>query len=78
MQIIEAVFENGVLRPVQPLDLEEGECVMLTLKQRKRAIDEAKSILSIAQETDLPADYAINIDHYLYGLPKQNEIKRDE
>ena len=78
MQTIEAIYENGVLRPIQPLDLEDGENVTLTLQKRNKDIEDALSILELAQETDLPADFATNVDYYLYGLPKQSETSDSE
>ena len=62
MQTIEAIYENGVFRPIQPLDLEDGESVTLTLQKRNKDIEDALSILELAQETDLPSDFATNID----------------
>jgi predicted DNA-binding antitoxin AbrB/MazE fold protein len=51
---ISAVYENGVLRPTQPVDLAEGETVEVTLARKKptpeemaaavRRIEEAKSL----------------------------------
>jgi predicted DNA-binding antitoxin AbrB/MazE fold protein len=32
--IIEAIYENGVLRPVQPLSLKEQEKVLITIQSR--------------------------------------------
>jgi predicted DNA-binding antitoxin AbrB/MazE fold protein len=32
MLTVEAIYENGVLRPVPPLPLEEGEKVILTVQ----------------------------------------------
>lgn len=77
MQTIEAIYENGVLRPIQHFEMEEGRRVKLTVEESEdKQTDSAASFLDIARETGLPADYATNVDHYLYGLPKQTE--RDE
>ncbi|HEX8398433.1 MAG TPA: antitoxin family protein [Pyrinomonadaceae bacterium] len=74
MQTIDAIYENGVLRPIQHFKMEEGRRVKLTVEEYDgNENDSAASFLDIAQDTGLPRDYAANIDHYLYGLPKQTE-----
>ena len=30
---VDAVYENGILKPLQPLDLAENECVVVTITQ---------------------------------------------
>jgi predicted DNA-binding antitoxin AbrB/MazE fold protein len=35
-QNCQAIFENGVLRPLTPLELNEGESVTLTISQAKQ------------------------------------------
>lgn len=67
----QAVYENGVFRPIQKVDLEDGENVEITISVVK-AKDPAESILDIAIDCGIP-DFATNIDYYLYGLPKQSE-----
>ena len=68
---IEAVFEGGVFRPLQPIDLAEGERVQLTVASA-REMDPAFDLTDLAIDTGIP-DLARNIDHYLYGLPKQED-----
>jgi predicted DNA-binding antitoxin AbrB/MazE fold protein len=70
---VEAVFENGVFRPLRPVELEEGERVQLTVTSTSdRADDPAADFSDIVVDSGIP-DLATNIDHYLYGLPKQSE-----
>ncbi len=69
MNRVEAVYERGVFRPRQRVDLREGEIVEITIDPVS-AKDPAFEILDLAIDTGIP-DLAINIDHYLYGLPKQ-------
>lgn len=71
MNTVEAIYEKGVFRPVQKVDLEEGEKVEIIIKIAVEK-DAAEDFSDIAQETGI-TDLAVNIDHYLYGLPKQSE-----
>jgi predicted DNA-binding antitoxin AbrB/MazE fold protein len=72
-EAVEAIFENGVFRPLQPVELAEGERVKLTVAPAdERADDPAADFSNIAVDTGIP-DLATNIDHYLYGLPRQSE-----
>jgi predicted DNA-binding antitoxin AbrB/MazE fold protein len=71
MNTVEAIYEKGVFRPVQKVDLEEGEKVEIIIKIAVEK-DPAADFSDIAQETGI-TDLAVNIDHYLYGLPKQSE-----
>ena len=69
MNAIEAIYEKGVFRPIGKIDLNEGDKVEITVKPFEEK-DSAESFADIAQETGI-SDLALNIDHYLYGLPKQ-------
>lgn len=74
---VEAVYENGVLKPAEPLPLKEHEKVRVTVEPARPPIWER--IAARAAETPLeevaklPADGAAQIDHYLYGHPKRPE-----
>jgi predicted DNA-binding antitoxin AbrB/MazE fold protein len=70
MATIEAIYEKGVFRPTEKVDFEEGQKVIITFELDKK--DSAENLLDIAIDTGIP-DLSINIDHYLYGLPKQSE-----
>jgi predicted DNA-binding antitoxin AbrB/MazE fold protein len=70
---VEAVYENGLFRPLSRVNLPEGERVRLTVMTLgEKIIDPAYNLAEIAEETGIP-DLATNIDHYLYGLPKQSD-----
>lgn len=71
MEVVDAIFEKGVFRPIQKVDLEEGKKVEITIKLSDE-IDPAADFSDIAVDIGI-SDYALNIDHYLYGLPKQSE-----
>ncbi len=54
--MIEAVYENGVLRPTRPLRLREGQHVELTLVPKEN--DEA-ALLTDAEFTTLASEVAL-------------------
>ncbi len=93
---VKANYSNGVLTPLEPLDLREGSEVTLHIENApspKRtprpstdAIPTAYTQESVAEMfarihesvpesvwSDLPDDGAMNVRHYLYGKPKENE-----
>jgi predicted DNA-binding antitoxin AbrB/MazE fold protein len=74
---VEAVYENGVLKPVQPLPLKEHEKVRIIVEPARPPIWERIIALTAdapPEELDkLPPDGAAQIDHYLYGHPKRPE-----
>lgn len=43
LQPIQAIYENGVLRPLQPVSLQEREVVLLTLQRDKQAESDSPS-----------------------------------
>ena len=73
----EAVYENGVLKPAQPLPLKEHEQVRVTVEPVRPPIWEriAASTADAPPEelAKLPTDGASQHDHYLYGTPKRPE-----
>lgn len=71
MNVVEAIYEKGVFRPIQKVDLEDGEKVEITIKSEAER-DSAYSIPDLAVDIGI-SDLAENIDHYLYGLPKQTD-----
>ena len=61
---VEAVYENGVLKPRQPLALAEGAAVRLTISPMADDADPLEAVIGIG---DGPADGADNHDKYIYG-----------
>lgn len=74
--------EDGVIVPDEPIDIENGVSVLFEI--RVNASDQAGSQSATAKPSitqllsrfagkasTLPEDAAENLDHYLYGLPKQ-------
>jgi predicted DNA-binding antitoxin AbrB/MazE fold protein len=74
---VEAVYEDGVLKPAQPLPLQEHEKVKVTVEQRQPSL--AERIVALARDLPpetldrLPTDGASQHDHYIYGTPKRPE-----
>lgn len=78
---IRARFSEGMLRPLEPLDLEEGVEVTVSIEDGQTSASESESILemferlrkSVPPETwdNLPTDLVKNKKHYLYGHPKE-------
>lgn len=71
MEAVEAIYENGVFRPIEKVNLTNGIKVKITIKLSEEK-DPAETIPDLAIDTGI-TDLAVNIDHYLYGLPKQTE-----
>jgi predicted DNA-binding antitoxin AbrB/MazE fold protein len=74
---VEAVYENGVLKPSEALPLKEHEKVRVTIEPAQPPIWERIAALTAdapAEEiAKLPPDGAAEIDHYLYGHPKRSK-----
>ena len=77
---VKARYSKGVLTPLEPLDLEEGKEVVVSIEDAppargltaivERVKDLQKDIPPSAWE-ELPTDLAKNKKHYLYGFPKE-------
>ena len=77
---VRATYANGVLTPAEPLDLEEGEEVTVSIEAGQVAGAAHESLVemfdrlrnSVPREAwdEMPADGARNYRHYLYGHPK--------
>ena len=80
---VKATYANGVLTPLEPLDLEEGEQVTVSIEEvpavggglaaiAKRIRKLHKSMPQDAGDS-LPTDLARNKKHYLYGHPREDD-----
>ena len=80
---IDAIFDNGILRPIEPLTLPEGARVHLRVEEATAANQpslesnegELPTLLErmkdfVGTVHNLPPDASVNLDHYLYGAPK--------
>ncbi len=78
---VRARYSNGVLTPLDPLDLEEGKEVIVSVEEAHVTGRGAQAVLEIFEELhrsipqvgyeDAPTDGARNYKHYLYGRPKE-------
>lgn len=55
---IEAVYENGVLRPVHPINIPEGERLHLIVVTRQEAPQNGNAAASLAEIAALPIEGA--------------------
>ena len=66
---IEATYEHGTLKPVQPLDLTEGSRVRLTIEEARerssQSFDPLADVIGICSGGR--PDGADNHDKYIYG-----------
>jgi predicted DNA-binding antitoxin AbrB/MazE fold protein len=73
---VDAVYEDGVLKPVEPLPLEEHEQVRVTVERARPPVWERIAALTANAPPEeiakLPPGGAAEIDEYLYGTPKRS------
>lgn len=78
--VIHAIYENGVFRPTEPVDLPENVSVKVVVDEVSCADSSASTaplsrLAALAKEypanSKLPSDLAQQHDHYLYGTPKR-------
>ena len=80
---LKARYANGVLTLLEPIDLEEGQEVMIRIEDEAGLSPDGDSVLDMFERLhqaappgtwdSLPSDGSKNIDHYLYGAPKEEE-----
>ena len=74
---VEAVYEDGVLKPAQALPFREHEKVTITVEKEQPSLRQriAARAHALPPETleRLPSDGASQHDHYIYGTPKRPE-----
>ena len=82
---VDAIYDQGVFRPLEPLALPEGgRKVRLRVEEENGAeqaavepvtgelptlLERLKNVVGTVD--DLPDDSSTNLDHYLYGRPKR-------
>jgi predicted DNA-binding antitoxin AbrB/MazE fold protein len=62
--VVEAVYENGILKPAEPLSLPEGMRVRLTIMPADENHDPMVAVIGTC---DGPPDGADNHDKYIHG-----------
>ena len=65
-------IRDGKLLLDQPLALPEGAVVRVHVEEQSESLLDCLRDV-IGQAKGLPADYALNHEHYLYGGPKQED-----
>ena len=80
---VKARYAGGVLTPLEPLDLEEGEEVRLSIEGSQPSGAPEESLVEMFDRLresvppdawdDMPADLARNKKHYLYGHPREED-----
>jgi len=66
---VRGIVKDGVVVPVEPVQLPEGADVLMELQGPESPGAWAERFFGKAD--DLPGDSARNLDHYLYGHPKR-------
>ena len=66
---VKATYENGVLKPKEPLVLAEGTEVQVTIVPTNGDFDPLEGVIGIGSSGR--TDGAAQHDHYLYGTPKR-------
>ena len=79
---LKAEYINGAFKPLEPLNLEEGAVVTLSIEEHEAREKKLPSDLALIQKLqesipeeafdNLPTDGSINYRHYLYGGPKED------
>ena len=77
---VKARYANGILEPLEPLDLTEGCVVTLSVSEEPEPETESLAEMferlraSVPDDAwdDLPTDLVRNKKHYLYGHPKED------
>ena len=74
MQTLHAIYENGVFRPTEAVDLPD-DCEVDIRIQARRTVMERPTLARLAAlgrrfpvNPELPEDLATHHDHYLYGV----------
>jgi hypothetical protein len=68
------IFDGEVFRPIEPVDLPRDTVYSIQIEQAEGAIASRRPLLkylALAQDVDLPTDFAAQVDHYLRGTPKR-------
>ena len=77
---ITAIYENGVFRPLQPVNIPDKSKVQFDgfavldspVTDGERPLMRLVELLDqFPDEPTTPPDYSYQLDHYLYGTPKK-------
>lgn len=59
---VEAIYENGVLRPTEPLPLKEHEAVRLTIQPKSNWVQETYGIIGWTGSAELAERFATDAE----------------
>jgi predicted DNA-binding antitoxin AbrB/MazE fold protein len=74
---IHAIYENGVFRPLEAVELPDKSEVEISVRSAKSCSDKttlqklAEIAAQFPDDPTTPTDLSMNLDHYLYGMPKR-------
>lgn len=69
---VDAIYQNGVLKPVRPLILVEGSEVRLTISPLDEDFDPLEEVIGICDDGP-EISLAARHDEFLYGLKLDDE-----
>jgi predicted DNA-binding antitoxin AbrB/MazE fold protein len=75
----DAIYENGVLRPLNPVDIPDKarvhipdiQIVDAPVQTDRPLLRLAEILGSLPDDPTTPPDFSYQHDHYLYGTPKK-------
>jgi hypothetical protein len=73
---VEAIFDGEVFRPAVAPDLQANTRCVLHIEQIADSIPGAnawKTLRTLTGSVEAPEDWALQHDHYLYGVPKSHQ-----
>lgn len=69
---VDAIYQNGVLKPARPLTLVEGSEVRLTIRPLDEDYDPLEEVIGICDDGP-EVSLAARHDEFLYGLKLDDE-----
>ncbi len=74
IRTINVIFEDGVLKPESPVDLEPNKRYVLTIQDKQEPDKGAAwdTLGRLAGTIEEPPDWSSEHDHYLYGTPRRD------
>ncbi|HYN44451.1 MAG TPA: antitoxin AF2212-like protein [Candidatus Limnocylindrales bacterium] len=71
---VHAIFNDGVLRPIEPIDLDQNARYLITIRKEPTEKKNPWNILEeFSGKIEGPKDWSREHDHYLYGVPKRGK-----
>jgi len=72
-QVLEVFYDGHVFKPVGKVDLPPNRQYIFRIKQAGKSSKNAIDVLEeLAGSIEMPEDWAVNHDNYLYGEPDSN------